>query len=69
MLASGEAGWLLVVWGVGCSLLVVLLKETRRKKLHSEISVSVFLLAYFLSYLVIWREAWGDKGREKDLTK
>jgi hypothetical protein len=57
--------WFLVIQGVGCSLIVVILKdEKRRKKLDSWISLS--LPSILLSHLsMIGDEIWEIKGGEK----
>lgn len=60
----GEVGGCWSFREVGCSFLVVLFKETRRKTLNSEMSISVYPLS-FLSYLVIGSEAKEIKDGNK----
>lgn len=56
-------------WGGGGRLVVIVSScaqsKTRRKKLDSGISSSLFPLSFFLSYLEIGGETWG-KGCEKE---
>lgn len=70
---DGVGGWRLL-GRIVCGLSIVMLKkETRRKKLDLRISISLSPLYFFLAYLVIGDETgvgeWYKGGKKKSPTK